>query len=105
MTDVRRFTLAHLRGHRGALARLGAWSVAESLPSTVAVRVAPFWKLTVTLPDPATTWSAVRMCPWVSTTMPVPVSVACAFSGIPNGPVAFVVVWWVMSTTPGFALA
>ena len=77
---------------------------------SLADRVTPFCSVTVIDDAPAMTWSAVRIRPWVSSTVPVPVpvpvSVVCALRGRPNGPAAVVVVECaVMSTTPGASLA
>ena len=81
-------------------------SVAESPPSSLADRVSPFCNVTAIDDSSAMTWSAVRIRPWVSSTVPVPVSVVCALRGRPNGPAAVVVVACaVMSTTPGASLA
>src|SRR4051812_11953374 len=86
-----------------------ATSVASSLPSSLAVRVVPSWKVTVIEDAPSTTWAAVAMLPSLSTTKPVPVAVpCCGCCGPPNG------LWLaspsvtprdVMSTTPGEAAA
>jgi hypothetical protein len=80
-----------------------ATSVALSVPSTVAFRVVPSWKVTVTEDAPSTTCAAVTMWPLPSTTKPVPVAVVSCCCGAPNGELpcaGLVTPREVMSTTP-----
>ncbi len=84
-----------------------ATSVALSLPSSVALRVVPSWKVTVIEDAPSTTWAAVTMCPLPSTTNPVPVAVAEPCCGAPKGEpldAGSLTPREVMSTTPAAVL-